>query len=52
MVEQRGLADAGLAAEDEHCALPAPSMLELPLQQLALAVPALQHGAQTIRRPA
>jgi hypothetical protein len=49
VVEQCRLADPGLAAQHEYSALPAPGMLELPLQQLPRALPAVQHGPRTIR---
>jgi hypothetical protein len=46
--DQGRLADAGLASEQEQeqGALPAPRTLELPLQPLTLALPALQHDLQ------
>ena len=43
ILEQRRLADPGLAAEHEHRALPAPYTLELAIQQLAFPAATMQH---------
>ena len=40
VAQQRGLADARLAAHDEHRALAAAHVLQQPVQHLALALPA------------
>ena len=42
VTQQRGLADAGLAADDEHAAAPAARVLEQPVQPRALAGPAAE----------
>ena len=44
MLEQRGLADAGLAAEDEHPALPGSHVREQRVEDRALAAAATQLG--------
>ena len=43
MVQQRRLADARLAADDQHCALPAADVLQQPVERLALAGSPQQH---------
>jgi hypothetical protein len=43
--EQRGLADAGLAADDEDAAVPASCCLEQPIKGRALGTAAVQHGS-------
>jgi hypothetical protein len=44
MFEQRGLADAGLAAENEHPTVPTPHAREQSFNDLALAAAATQLG--------
>jgi hypothetical protein len=43
MVEQRGLADAGLAPQDEYAAACLPGAIEKSIDERALGVPPIEH---------
>ena len=48
VLQQRRLADPGLAAQDQHRALPRADALQQAVQHLALVAAALQHGAGSL----
>jgi hypothetical protein len=52
VVEQRGLADAGLADERQRCALARPRTLEHTLDVIAFTLAPYQHGAILAPGPA
>jgi hypothetical protein len=43
MLQQSGLSDAGLAAQDQHAAAPSPRVLKQPAQYSELISPTAQH---------
>ena len=48
VLQQRGLADPRLAAQDQHRALPGPDALQLTVQHLALVASTSQHAALSL----
>ena len=51
VLQQRGLADAGLAAQDQDRALARSYACQLPVQHLALAAAASQHPSPPVAAP-
>jgi hypothetical protein len=50
VLQQRGLADAGVAADDERAALARPNRIEQPVERPALAAPAEQSSLRDLAR--